>query len=209
MFELPIHPVTGLRALGIGKRGPVWPVLGASEDDPEPKDPAPEGAPQGDPDEDDPAPPAFTPITSQEQFDKLLGKRLGQQKAQFAGYDDYKAKAAEYDKLEDAKKTAEQRLSERLAQLEKDNEGLRLDKLRSDVAIAKGLPPKLARRLTGSTKEELEADADDLLEDMPAPKSESRPSMSQKPKENLRGGGRPDEEPEETDPRKLAAKIPR
>ncbi len=30
---LPIHPVTGLRALGIGKRGPIWPVAGASDDD--------------------------------------------------------------------------------------------------------------------------------------------------------------------------------
>jgi HK97 family phage major capsid protein len=29
---LPIHPVTGLRAIGITKRGPVWPVLGGSED---------------------------------------------------------------------------------------------------------------------------------------------------------------------------------
>lgn len=26
--ELPIHPVTGLRALGMSKRGPIWPVLG-------------------------------------------------------------------------------------------------------------------------------------------------------------------------------------
>lgn len=30
MFVL-IHPVTGLRALGMGKRGPIWPVLGGSE----------------------------------------------------------------------------------------------------------------------------------------------------------------------------------
>lgn len=30
---LPIHPITGLRAIGIGKRGPIWPVLGGSEDD--------------------------------------------------------------------------------------------------------------------------------------------------------------------------------
>ncbi|QBP33238.1 scaffolding protein [Gordonia phage BrutonGaster] len=30
--NLPIHPVTGLRALGIGKRGPIWPVIGGSVD---------------------------------------------------------------------------------------------------------------------------------------------------------------------------------
>jgi hypothetical protein len=29
-ITLPVHPATGLRALGIGKRGPIWPVLGGS-----------------------------------------------------------------------------------------------------------------------------------------------------------------------------------
>ncbi|WNM66305.1 scaffolding protein [Gordonia phage Culver] len=31
--HLPVHPVTGLRALGIGKRGPIWPVIGGAPDD--------------------------------------------------------------------------------------------------------------------------------------------------------------------------------
>jgi len=30
---LPVHPVTGLRALGLTRRGPVWPVLGGSGED--------------------------------------------------------------------------------------------------------------------------------------------------------------------------------
>lgn len=34
MPHLPTHPVTGLRALGMSKRGPIWPVLGGSEDAP-------------------------------------------------------------------------------------------------------------------------------------------------------------------------------
>lgn len=29
---LPIHPTTGLRALGVTRRGPIWPVLGGSVD---------------------------------------------------------------------------------------------------------------------------------------------------------------------------------
>lgn len=29
-IPLPIHPTTGLTALGIGKRGPIWPVLGGN-----------------------------------------------------------------------------------------------------------------------------------------------------------------------------------
>ena len=29
-IPLPIHPTTGLTALGVGKRGPIWPVLGGN-----------------------------------------------------------------------------------------------------------------------------------------------------------------------------------
>lgn len=38
MNGLPIHPITGLQAIGISKRGPIWPVLGGSGED-EPKGP--------------------------------------------------------------------------------------------------------------------------------------------------------------------------
>lgn len=208
---LPIHPTTGLQALGIGRRGPIWPILGGSGDpDPVtgnvPADPAapPQEAPvAGEPD----APPAFTPITSQEDLDRILGRRLGQERAKYSGFDDLKAKADKYDDLENSKKSTEQRLTDELGTLRKENEELRLDRLRSDVARDKGLPAKYAGRLKGTTREELEADADDIAEDFPKP--EPKVALSQKPKENLRGGGKPDEEPEETDPRKLAAKIPR
>ncbi|MGH9251725.1 MAG: hypothetical protein ACRD0W_19720, partial [Acidimicrobiales bacterium] len=29
--QLPIHPKTGARALGMGKRGPIWPVMGGDQ----------------------------------------------------------------------------------------------------------------------------------------------------------------------------------
>ncbi|MFD4442516.1 hypothetical protein ACFWPK_22375 [Nocardia sp. NPDC058519] len=213
MFDttLPIHPLTGLRALGIGKRGPIWPQLGASPDG-DPADPAipdadptPDQGAQQDPEPDtDPATPAFAPITSQDQLDRLLGKRLGQLKAQYAGYDDYKAKATEFDRLKDSQKTNEQRLNDQLAQVQQENAELKANQLRADVAAAKGLTPKQAARLRGATREELEADADDLLEDFPKPVP-----LTQQPREQLRGGGKPDAEPEENDPHKLAARIPR
>ncbi|QFG10026.1 scaffolding protein [Mycobacterium phage IdentityCrisis] len=28
--DMPIHPRTGLRAIGLGKRGPIWPIMGGS-----------------------------------------------------------------------------------------------------------------------------------------------------------------------------------
>lgn len=54
-----IHPVTGLRALGMGKRGPIWPVLGGSTDTP-PADPATPPASKDAPADTppDPAPPS-------------------------------------------------------------------------------------------------------------------------------------------------------
>jgi hypothetical protein len=207
MFDLPIHPVTGLRALGIGKRGPIWPQLGAAEtpeEDAAPEQPEEDAAPQ---EAEKDSAPSFQPITSQEDLNKILGRRVAQERAKYSGFDDLKAKAAKYDELEEAKKTTEQRLSEQLTAAQKRVAELELDQLRSSVAAEKGLPAKFARRLTGTTREELEADADDLLDTIPKP--EPKVPLSQKPKESLRGGGRPDEEPEETDPRKLAAKIPR
>ena len=70
------------------------------------------------------------------------------------------AKLKEY---EDANKTEAEKTAERLATLEKDNAASRSRAERLEVALDKGLPKALAARLQGSTREELEADADELL----------------------------------------------
>lgn len=79
--------------------------------------------------------------------------------------------------------------------------------MRLQVGLDKGLTPAQAKRLVGTTKEELEADADELAEAFGG-KAQTSPPPG-RPRENLRGGGEPAEEPEETDPAKLAARIPR
>ncbi len=61
--------------------------------------------------------------------------------------------------IEDSQKTAEQKAAEASA----DATSARLEALRYKVAAEKGLTLSLAARLTGSTKEELEADADTLM----------------------------------------------
>ncbi len=70
----------------------------------------------------------------------------------------------------------------------------------------------VAKRLSGDSEEELEADADELFE-LLAPKATTdegkRPPPARKPTPNLRGGGDPETEPEEMDPRKLADLIGR
>ena len=74
--------------------------------------------------------------------------------------------------------------------------------------MAKGLTPAQAKRLQGATRDELEADADDLLETF-KPAEGVKPPPGGKPTERLTGGGDPTEEPVELDPRKLAAGVRR
>lgn len=81
---------------------------------------------------------------------------------------------------------------------------LEAENLRIRIGARHGLPDELIDRLKGDTEEEILADAEKLLALVAG-----RKAPTQRPKENLRGGGNPNEEPDETDPRKLAAKIPR
>lgn len=98
---------------------------------------------------------AFTPITTQEDLDKVIGARLAREREKYADYDDLKAAAG---KLADAEA--------RLAQIDAQ---AALDKIRSDVAQEAGVPADLLR---GSTKDELTAHAAALAEALKA-----RPSV--------------------------------
>lgn len=109
--------------------------------------------------------------------------------------------------IDDKDKTEQQRLADRLATAEKALADAESKALRYEVASAKGLTHAQAKRLVGATKEELESDADELLETFGTP--EGRKPPTRKPVENLRGGSEPDAEPEESDPEKLAALHPR
>lgn len=116
--------------------------------------------------------------------------------------------AAKAKELEDADKTETERLTERASAAEKRALEAEVRVLRMEVAAEKGLTPAQAKRLVGSSKEELEEDADDLLTTFPvAEKTKAR--VPGRPREVGRGGGDPDEPPEEKDPSKLAAAIPR
>ncbi|MBP2341116.1 chromosome segregation ATPase [Saccharothrix coeruleofusca] len=65
----------------------------------------------------------------------------------------------------------------------------------------------VAKRVTGGSPEELAEDAAELYELLGATARKTAPAS--KPTEALRGGADPDDEPEETDPRKLADLIRR
>lgn len=73
---------------------------------------------------------------------------------------DLQAKLKEY---EDKDKSEAEKTAERLANLEKTSTANQARADRLEVALDKGLPKTLADRLRGSTREEMEADADELL----------------------------------------------
>lgn len=78
--------------------------------------------------------------------------------------------------FEDRDKTEAQKLAEAKTAAERDAEQARTKLLRYEVAAAKKLPSEWAARLQGSTQEELEADADALLEALGTQQQRNTPS---------------------------------
>lgn len=134
------------------------------------------------------------------------------------------AEAAEkLKKLEDEGKSEGERREEALATITSERDQLKQENLRLTVALDKapeGMPlskvKKLAKRLTGGTLEDLEADAEELFAEFTPTDTDGsndadggKPSDRRLPKERLKTGSVPNTEPEETDPNKLAALVPR
>lgn len=109
--------------------------------------------PTPDPTSPDPAATTFT----QEDVDRIVKERVKRVQDKFADYDDLKAKAEQsaelVTKLDESQGTS---ITERE----------RAD--RAEVALEKGLTLSQAKRLVGSTREELTADADVLIADIGA-----------------------------------------
>lgn len=88
--------------------------------------------------------------------------------------------------IEDEQKTEQQKLTERAERAEAAEKAAAEKLLRAEVAMAKGLPPALAARLQGSTREEMETDADALLALVP-----SKPAAPPPAEAGVGAGGKP------------------
>lgn len=161
------------------------------------------------------------------QVRAMIAAEVRKAREGFADYDDLKARAAEADKS----KTQLDKVLEKLTQAEERTAKLEAQQTRSSVIAAKKLPANLAKWLpTGGTEEELTSKADELLADWKASGGKidgesgdeqngdegkvtppARPAATTgRPREDLRSGAPTTaREPEETDPLKLAALIPR
>ncbi len=98
----------------------------------------------------------FQAPATKEELDKLIAAEL----AKFADYDELKDKAAKFDEAEQASKTELQRAQEAAQAAEKRAQEAEARAFRAEVAEAKGVPASVLR---GTTKEELEAHADEVL----------------------------------------------
>ena len=86
------------------------------------------------------------------------------------------ALATRLKEFEDRDKSEGEKVAERLTAAETRAAQAEARAARLDVAFEKGLTPAQAKRLVGNTREELEADADEILRDFPtAPAAPGRP----------------------------------
>src|SRR5699024_9896811 len=103
----------------------------------------------------------FKAPESQEELDRIIQKRIERERSRFSDYADLKAKAAQLDELEESKKSEIEKATARLEEVEAKLAAAELSVPNPHVADAKGAP---AKRLTGSTQEQLDAGADQLIE---------------------------------------------
>lgn len=93
--------------------------------------------------------PDFEPITSQQDFEKRIKGRINKVAQKYADYDELKSFASE--------------AQTKISQLSQELENERFNAMRTQVAAEKGVPP---HRINGSSLEELEASAEDYLNEI-------------------------------------------
>lgn len=97
---------------------------------------------------------------SQSELNAIVEDRLKRDREKYSDYNDLKDKAAKFDKIEEESKSELQKATERAEALQAELDGLKsaeaIRVMRNEVSTATGVPANL---LTGSTKEECEAQA--------------------------------------------------
>jgi hypothetical protein len=118
------------------------------------------------------------------------------------------AAARKLAQMEDASKTEQQRAADAQRAAEERASKAEGELLRLRIAAEHNLSPADARRLIGTTEDELRTDAAAYAEEHKRPTATTAPVVAgRRPTEQLRGGADPEEPVEEMDPDKLAAQI--
>lgn len=102
----------------------------------------------------------FTPITSQEELERVLGKRLERERAKFADYEEAKQKASQFDELQESQKSEVQKERERAEAAERRASVAERTALQVRIASEMGVPQEA---LHGDTEEAMRAAAQQLV----------------------------------------------
>ena len=128
----------------------------------------------------------FTPITTQEQLDKVIGERIAGVKAKYEGFEDYKKKAEDYDALKEKSDGFEQQIAALNKEINGDGEKnlgykkqleeaqgkikeFETSSLKMRIAHENGIPYELAGRLSGSDEEAIKKDAETMAKKKDVP----------------------------------------
>lgn len=117
---------------------------------------------------------------TQAQLTAILERKTREIESRYEGFDDIKAKADEYDKLNDSVKSEVQRATEAAQAIagerdsfKSENEKLQTLLRRQKISATEGLDPDLWDRVIGDTEEEIAADVKRLVEKFSAPSKRS------------------------------------
>lgn len=184
-IELPVHPVTGLTALGMGRRGPIWPVIGGSGegdgggagsgDGSGGGDQGGSGAGAGAGDQgsgdDGTGGPGTDQFKSEESKQSVLKdlKDVREENKRLAA----QVEANENEKLsaDEKRDKATQKIAEERDTAVSDAAAQRKRADRYEAAEKAGLELKYAKRIAGETLDEMIADAKELAKDVPGKSS--------------------------------------
>lgn len=204
-------PADGLMARLIGRLGwPLPPMAGAEEPDDD-TDPGNDTDPDLPDDDVDPEPSRGDPEPDDEfDRDRALRTIRKQREVESALRRELRTLRDQVRQFEDASKSEEERRNERLSTAERTAAAATAEAARLRVALRKGLTETQAKRLVGETEEELEKDADELLESFASSdKKDEDGDAKRRPKERLKPGSVPDADPEPDDPAALAQRVSR
>jgi len=100
-------------------------------------------------------------------------------------------KASQFDALEAASKTDLERAQAQAEALQRELASTQRQALVASVALDRGLPANLARRLQGESREDLEADADELLSQFGTTSTTRAPAPDRSQGSSANGGASP------------------
>lgn len=108
----------------------------------------------------------FEPITTQEQFNAMISKRLEKAesriRAEYADYETLKTANAQLTADLDEIKNGKTELEATINTLTAENSGLKMENLKTKIGLEAGIPFEMLSRIAGNNEEELKADAANL-----------------------------------------------